>query len=39
MLGVEGTLAWSQDEAGLHIDTPAQKPGDHAYTFKLRLKA
>ena len=38
MLGADGTLAWFQDEAGLHITPPAEKPGEHAYTFKISLQ-
>lgn len=38
LLGSEGSLAWTQTEAGLKIDLPAQKTGEHAYTFKIALK-
>jgi alpha-L-fucosidase len=38
MLGVPGSLAWSQDESGLRIKTPAEKPCDHAYSFKITLR-
>lgn len=38
MLGVPGALIWSQNEAGLTIQTPTQKPGEHAYTFKIVLR-
>ncbi|GAB4455384.1 MAG: alpha-L-fucosidase [Anaerolineae bacterium] len=38
MLGVPGTLIWSQNEAGLTIQTPTQKPGEYAYTFKIVLR-
>ena len=38
MLGSRETLSWSQAGDGLHITTPAQKPCDHAYAFKLTLK-
>lgn len=39
MLGAPGTLAWSQDEQGLHIRTPdARPPCEHAYVYKLTLK-
>ncbi len=37
MLGVEGSLFWSQDEEGLKIKTPSEKPCLHAYTFKIVL--
>jgi alpha-L-fucosidase len=39
MLGSLETLAWSQDEAGLKVKTPAAAPCDYAYTFKITLKA
>lgn len=32
-----GKLEWTQDNDGLHIKTPAQKPGDHAYSFKIQF--
>jgi alpha-L-fucosidase len=38
MLGSSEALTWSQQEDGLHITTPSQRPCDHAYTFKLNLK-
>ncbi len=38
MLGTTGTLAWSQTESGLTIQTPTEKPCDFAYTFKIDLK-
>jgi alpha-L-fucosidase len=38
MLGSDGTLAWSQNESGLTIHTPTEKPCDHAFTFKIVLK-
>jgi alpha-L-fucosidase len=38
MLGVPGTLAWSQNESGLTIQTPTQKPGEQACTFKVVLR-
>jgi alpha-L-fucosidase len=37
MLGSDEPLLWSQDAHGLTINTPSQKPCDHAYTFKLTL--
>ena len=37
MLGSEGPLSWSQDEDGLKIRTPSEKPCLHAYTFKIVL--
>lgn len=36
MLGSDEPLAWTQDENGLTISTPNQRPCDHAYTFKIR---
>jgi len=38
MLGSEEKLPWSQDEGGLKIKTPAEKPCRHAYTFKILRK-
>ena len=38
LLGHDGALEFSQDEAGLHITSPVEKPCDHAYTFKITLK-
>ncbi len=37
MLGSSESLSWSQREDGLHITTPAQRPCDHAYAFKITL--
>ena len=37
MLGVDGTLPWTQDEDGLKVDLPAERPCDHAYTLKIVL--
>jgi alpha-L-fucosidase len=37
LLGSSGNLAWSQDERGLKIETPAAKSGEHAYVFKITL--
>ena len=39
MLGSEGTLSWTQDENGLHIKTPPEKPCQHAHAFKIILKS
>ena len=33
MLGAD-ELQWTQDNEGLHITTPAQKPGDDAFSFR-----
>ena len=38
MLGSSKSLSWSQHGDGLHVTTPAQRPCDHAYTFKITLK-
>jgi alpha-L-fucosidase len=37
-LGMPDDLTWHQDEQGLHIQMPAQKPCDHAYGLKIGLK-
>jgi alpha-L-fucosidase len=39
LLGSPEPLAWSQEESGLKINTPAQKPCEHAYSFKITLKS
>jgi alpha-L-fucosidase len=39
LLGADGVLDWRQEGDGLHIQVPAELPGDHAYTFKIALKA
>ena len=38
MLGCDEQLTWSQDENGLTIQMPSEKPCEHAYTFKIVLK-
>ena len=38
LLGSPETLTWSQEADGLLITTPAQRPCDHAYSFKITLK-
>ena len=35
LLGTPGELAWQQDDWGLHIHMPPQKPCDHAYALKI----
>ena len=35
MLGVDQELKWSLNEAGLTIQTPADKPCQHAYVFRI----
>jgi alpha-L-fucosidase len=37
MLGSQEPLPWSQDESGLRIKTPSEKPCQHAYAFKIVL--
>ncbi len=37
MLGVDGALAFTQDQAGLKVKLPAQKPCQYAYAFKINL--
>ena len=37
MLGSVETLSWEQNEAGLTVQMPSQKPCDHAYTLKVLL--
>ena len=38
LLGVEGSLSWKQDRAGLHISLPDELPGKTAYTFKIEVR-
>jgi alpha-L-fucosidase len=38
MLGAPDALSWSQHDDGLHIQPPAQRPCDHAVTFKIALR-
>jgi alpha-L-fucosidase len=35
LLGFDGKVEWSQDEAGLKVLTPARKPCEHAVVFKV----
>ena len=35
LLGSKEKLAFSQDEAGLRIKLPTQKPGNYGYVFKI----
>jgi alpha-L-fucosidase len=39
MLGSQESLSWCQDESGLTVSTPSERPCEHAYTFKITLKA
>jgi alpha-L-fucosidase len=35
LLGFKGKLKWTQDEKGLTVQLPEQKPSDHAVTLKI----
>ena len=35
LLGFDGKLEWSQDNSGLKVLVPAQKPCDYAIVFKV----
>jgi alpha-L-fucosidase len=35
LIGFDGKVEWSQDEAGLKVVTPARKPCEHAVVFKV----
>ena len=35
LLGFKGKVKWTQDEKGLTILMPEQKPSDHAIAFKI----
>jgi alpha-L-fucosidase len=35
MLGSDQPLKWKLHDKGLTIETPAERPGDHAYVFKI----
>jgi len=37
LLGAADALAWTVDEAGLHVMLPAEQPCEHAYTLKITL--
>jgi hypothetical protein len=37
LLGYKGKLKWTQDEAGLKVEMPEEKPSDHAVTLKVVL--
>jgi alpha-L-fucosidase len=39
MLGSEQLLHWSLTQQGLEVETPAERPGDHAYVFKIVRKS
>ncbi|MFW5901164.1 MAG: alpha-L-fucosidase [bacterium] len=38
MLGSDSSLNWDFSEEGLTIDTPSEKPCEHAYAFKISLR-
>src|SRR2546425_8223286 len=35
LLGYQGNLQWTQNESGLKIQLPDEKPGLHAFAFKI----
>jgi alpha-L-fucosidase len=37
LLGHKGSLKWTQDAGNFKVELPAEKPSDHAVTFKLAL--
>jgi alpha-L-fucosidase len=37
VLGAPDTLSWSQDREGLKVETPVEKPCEHAVVFKVLL--
>jgi alpha-L-fucosidase len=37
LLGYKGKVKWTQDEKGLTVQLPAQKPSDHAIAFKVAV--
>jgi alpha-L-fucosidase len=37
LLGHKGKLKWTQDEAGLKVEMPEEKPSEHAVTLKVAL--
>jgi alpha-L-fucosidase len=38
MLGFDGELKWSLDRSGLTIAPPPEKPGKHAFVFKVERR-
>ncbi len=38
LLGSAEKLEWQQNAEGLRIQPPAEKPCEHAFTFKITLK-
>ncbi|MBO0723472.1 MAG: alpha-L-fucosidase [Blastocatellia bacterium] len=39
LLGFKGKVQWSQDEAGLKVQLPAEKPCDHVIAFKIKIES
>ena len=37
MLGHDGKLKWTQEDAGLQVDMPPEKPCDYAVTLKISM--
>jgi alpha-L-fucosidase len=37
LLGYKGKVKWTQDEGGLKVEMPEEKPSDHAVTLKVAL--
>jgi alpha-L-fucosidase len=37
LLGHKGKLQWTQDQSGLRVPMPEEKPGDHAVTLKITV--
>jgi alpha-L-fucosidase len=37
LLGHKGKLKWSQDDAGLKVTMPAERPCDYAVTLKIAI--
>ena len=38
LLGHPGELEWAQDDAGLRVRMPSQRPCDHAYALRITLR-
>jgi alpha-L-fucosidase len=37
LLGFKGKMKWTQDDKGLAVELPEQKPCDHAIALKIAL--
>ena len=37
LLGFKGKVKWIQDEGGLKVEMPEEKPSEHAVTLKVAL--